>query len=54
MTGFTQGVALPEHLSGTGGGLKAKDPNHFQHLFALSRGEAWRATADEDRVSHKR
>ena len=49
-----QGETRPDYVSGTGGGLKTKDPDHFQHLFALSRGEAWRATADEDRVSHKR
>src|SRR5215213_4253208 len=49
-----KGVPRSDYVSGTGGGLKAKDPNHFQHLFALSRGEAWRATADEDRGCHKR
>jgi hypothetical protein len=32
-----QGVPRPDYVSGTGGGLKAKDSNHFQHLFVWLR-----------------
>src|SRR5687768_2601325 len=36
LTGLMQGVTRPNYVSGTGGGLKTKDPNHFQHFLALS------------------
>ena len=39
--------------SGPGGGLEAHSPNHFQHLLALSRGEARGSTVDEDGFSDK-